>query len=84
MVHSDSVYGMYIFEGEEILNLTLSFINQNLNTIKPLHTTPWYFTKQQLSTQLFNQPYIIDKQMDIYLDRAYIFLSEYILSFHFR
>ena len=37
--------------------------------------------KLQLSTQLFDQPYLVDKLMNIILNRAYFALSEYVLSF---
>ena len=35
-------------------------------------------TKLQLSTQSFDQSYLVDKLRDVYFDRVYFTLSEYI------
>ena len=45
---------------------------------KPCYKTPWYSTKQQLTTQIFNKHYAINKQMYI---RGADATSEYLLLF---
>ena len=66
-----------IFQAQMKLNLDILIVY----TVNPCILAHGIVKKKQLSTQLLKQPYVIDKQMYIFLDRAHFFLSEFILSF---